>query len=100
MDQDMSHRISAPSAAAAGSPRYSLVWKLIWFPADDPTLPAELQASSPQAQTVQGQGQGGASAQKGPVGPQPVRVGLCRPEWGEPMRFGSAGQLLGKPVLG
>lgn len=31
MDQDMPHRISAPSAQAE-RPRYSLVWKLVFFP--------------------------------------------------------------------
>ena len=29
MDQDVLHRVSAPSAAAGGRPRYSLVWKLV-----------------------------------------------------------------------
>ena len=29
MDQDVLHRVSAPSAAAGGQPRYSLVWKLV-----------------------------------------------------------------------
>jgi hypothetical protein len=32
MDQDVLHRVSAPSAAAA-RPRYSLVWKLALLPA-------------------------------------------------------------------
>lgn len=32
MDQDMLHRVSAPSAAAGGRPRYSLVWKLAFLP--------------------------------------------------------------------
>ncbi len=29
MDQDVLHRVSAPSASAEGRPRYSLVWKLV-----------------------------------------------------------------------
>ena len=29
MDQDILHRVSAPSSAAGGRPRYSLVWKLV-----------------------------------------------------------------------
>ena len=29
MDQDVLHRVTAPSAAAGGRPRYSLVWKLV-----------------------------------------------------------------------
>ena len=32
MDQDVLHRVSAPSAAAGGRPRYSLVWKLVLPP--------------------------------------------------------------------
>lgn len=32
MDQDMLHRVSAPSAAAGGRPRYSLVWKMAFLP--------------------------------------------------------------------
>eukprot|EP00878_Enallax_costatus_P017176 GHUV01018032.1.p1 GENE.GHUV01018032.1~~GHUV01018032.1.p1 ORF type:complete len:118 (+),score=31.14 GHUV01018032.1:94-447(+) len=31
LDQDIAHRLSTPSAAA-GQPRYSLVWKLVMFP--------------------------------------------------------------------
>lgn len=30
MDQDVLHRVSAPSSAAGGRPRYSLIWKLVW----------------------------------------------------------------------
>ncbi len=32
MDQDVLHRVSAPSVLANGRPRYSLVWKLVFFP--------------------------------------------------------------------
>jgi probable phosphoglycerate mutase len=56
MDQDVTHRVSAPSAAAT-APRYSLVLKLLFFPKE-----------------MRGPGRG-----------------LCRPEWGEPTRFGTAG---------
>ena len=38
MDQDVLHRLSAPSAAAGGRPRYSLVWKLALTPR--PGVPA------------------------------------------------------------
>ncbi len=79
MDQDMPHRISAPSRAAGAAPRYSLVWKMIWFPANDATLGPE-------------RAEGG----RGGVG----EPGLCRPQWGEPLRLGSAGQLLGRKVWG
>ena len=32
MDQDVLHRLSAPSKRAGGCPRYSLVWKLVFLP--------------------------------------------------------------------
>jgi hypothetical protein len=32
MDQDITHRVVAPLAAAGNRPRYSLVWKLILHP--------------------------------------------------------------------
>ncbi|MEW5307344.1 MAG: hypothetical protein WDW36_009748 [Sanguina aurantia] len=32
MDQDVLHRLSAPSRLAQGRPRYSLVWKLVFLP--------------------------------------------------------------------
>lgn len=32
MDQDIVHRLSPPSWAAGGQPRYSLVWKLVFLP--------------------------------------------------------------------
>lgn len=32
MDQDVLHRLSAPSRLAQGQPRYSLVWKLVFLP--------------------------------------------------------------------
>ncbi|PNH11163.1 Ankyrin repeat domain-containing protein [Tetrabaena socialis] len=32
MDQDVLHRLSVPSLAAGGRPRYSLVWKLVFVP--------------------------------------------------------------------
>lgn len=46
MDQDLPHRISAPSAAAA-RPRYSLVWKLIFVP-DRGRAPCNLGLSRPE----------------------------------------------------
>ncbi|KAI8463534.1 MAG: hypothetical protein J3K34DRAFT_142799 [Monoraphidium minutum] len=65
MDQDIAHRISAPSKAAPG-PRYSLVWKLLLWPRD--------------AATGAGGGSGGGGGARG----------LSRPEWGPPQRIGSA----------
>lgn len=35
MDQDVTHRVSAPSPCAKGRPRYSLVWKLLFLPMHD-----------------------------------------------------------------
>ncbi len=88
MDQDMSHRIVAPSSAAAGAPRYSLVWKTVWFPRDDPTLPPDVHLRLH------------ADAQNAPAptdntsrSPTSTTLqGLCRPEWGDPVRLGSAAQ--------
>ncbi len=68
MDQDMPHRISAPAKGTTG-PRYSLVWKLVFFP---------------KQQQQQQQEQEGQEGQEG------AGVFLSRPEWGEPIRFGSA----------
>ena len=58
MDQDVTHRISAPSALAKQTPRYSLVWKLVMHP----------------------------RTQEASASPT-----MARPEWGEPVKFGSAG---------
>ena len=37
MDQDVTHRMTAPSKLANGKPRYSIVWKLLFIP-KDPTI--------------------------------------------------------------
>jgi probable phosphoglycerate mutase len=66
MDQDMPHRISAPAKGTAG-PRYSLVWKLVFFPRE------QQQQGEEEEEEEEGEG-----------------VFLSRPEWGEPIRFGSA----------
>eukprot|EP00798_Chlamydomonas_sp_ICE-L_P018106 gene18106-24538_t len=39
MDQDVPHRVSAPSSAAKGCPRYSLVWKLVFYPKSGDAAP-------------------------------------------------------------
>ena len=67
----MPHRISAPSRVAPG-PRYSLVWKLVWVPREGGQGPARVQ-------------------QEREAGYQ----SLCRPEWGEPVRIGSANRNAG-----
>jgi uncharacterized membrane protein YgcG len=69
-------RLSPPSLAA-GRPRYSLVWKLVMLPKS----PAQLAAEGLPA------GAGGAAG----AGTGAVR--LARPEWGEPVYFGSAARL-------
>ena len=63
MDQDITHRVSAPSVLAQHSARFSLVWKLVMHPkrGDD--------AAGSWAET---------------------RPSICRPEWGAPTKFGSA----------
>lgn len=68
MDQDVAHRISAPSRQAPG-PRYSLVWKLVLVPKATP----------------------GAGADDGTT----TLLSICRPEWGEPVRIGSASRACG-----
>ena len=69
MDQDLLHRISAPSALASGRPRYSLVWKSVFIPKRDPLLGLD-------NENVQG---GEATGQ--------LQVMLSRPEWGKPMKL-------------
>ncbi len=81
MEQDMPHRISAPSRDAPG-PRYSLVWKLVFVPKDRPA-----------GQQQQGQQQGHEPAAAPPY------QSICRPEWGEPVRIGSANARAGTPAF-
>lgn len=73
MHQDALHRVSAPSAAA-GRPRYSLVWKLLFVPRRHGAL---------------GDGRRGALGQP--------RETVSRPEWGPPvaLRPPSAGDASG-----
>jgi len=89
MDQDIVHRISAPSKTAPG-PRYSLVWKLVFWPRDAPA------AVSAAAAGGGGGGGGVSSSSDGGGGAglmsdgAPEVWGLTRPEWGAPQRIGSA----------
>lgn len=71
MEQDVSHRIGAPSSVAAG-PRYSLVWKLVLLP----------------KQGTQAAGQATGQRQE-----QQQFLSLSRPQWGAPQRFGSASSI-------
>ena len=69
MDQDLLHRLSAPSRLA-GRPRYRLVWKLALLP-------------RPRVGRRAGAGAGAAEEEAPPCS-------IARPEWGRPMPFGSA----------
>ena len=72
MDQDCPHRISSPSALA-DRPRYSMVWKAVFFPRhllDFGALPAE------------------------------GIPGLCRPEWGPASSIGTCADVFAVPALG
>jgi hypothetical protein len=97
----MPHRISAPSARAPG-PRYSLVWKLVFVPRGTPggggrepgreaSVEAVAAAAAEEARlshTSEGLGR--------PVGG--LLQSVCRPEWGAPLRVGSASRHAGGPV--
>ena len=77
MHQEVLHRVSTPSLTAR-RPRFSLVWKLVFFP-----------RAQPQGQ---GQGQGQREAEAEPEdAEQPHRrraETICRAEWGVPARVG------------
>ena len=64
MDQDVTHRVSPPTRAAGERARYSLVYKLVFFPRECGNATAELWAR-----------------------------GIARPEWGVPSPIGSAARL-------
>ena len=64
MDQDVTHRVSPPTRAAGERARYSLVYKLVFFPRECGNATAELWAR-----------------------------GIARPEWGVPSPIGSAAKL-------
>lgn len=72
MDADTPHRISMPSELA-DRPRYSLVWKAVFFPRSALALSAEGQDPLP---------------------------GLCRPEWGAPTLLGTTADVFAVPVAG
>ena len=64
MDQDVTHRVSPPTRAAGERARYSLVYKLVFFPRECGKGNAEL-----------------------------WERGIARPEWGVPSPIGSAAKL-------
>lgn len=63
MDQDVPHRIGAASPMAGDQPRFSLVWKLVFWPQQD-------------------YAQGLANSQL-------QEMSLARPQWGAPVHLGS-----------
>lgn len=130
MDQDMTHRISVPSKESQG-PRYSLVWKLVFFPKGNEQAPPTIESSSSQdgmssdigsslsgdgvsdgcegeAHNESGSSRGSISSSSSSSQESSAGVGesgsggwgdgsgmegmlsICRPEWGPPIRFGSA----------
>ncbi len=91
MDQDMPHRISAPSRAANGAPRYSLVWKMVWFERTDATLSDTLR----NAEATRAGSKAGASKGRRKRAAAANAPGLCRPEWG---RAVALSQGLGQPA--
>jgi probable phosphoglycerate mutase len=76
MDQDAPHRIGSPARSAAPAPRYSLVWKLVFWP-----------------RLLLSGGGGGGGGGSGPSSDALLPPPLCRPEWGAPQRIGSAAGL-------
>ena len=80
MDQDVTHRVSPPSALA-GRPRYSLVWKLVFFP----KRAVGVRIDMTRFRTEDGAGPSGSG------GPSPTTI--ARPEWGVPSPIGSAARL-------
>ena len=69
MDQDVTHRVSPPSRAAGERARYSLVYKLVFFP------------------------RGGGDGGEGNANAELWERGMARPEWGVPSPIGSAAKL-------
>ncbi|KAG2485818.1 hypothetical protein HYH03_015528 [Edaphochlamys debaryana] len=106
MEQDVPHRISAPSAAAPG-PRYSLVWKLVWLPKPGTAAAGGPPAGSSGGGKGSGKGRGrgkggrgkGPEAEEGEGQEEGGYQSICRPEWGEPVRIGSANRSTGVPAF-
>ncbi|GLC46484.1 hypothetical protein PLESTM_001880600 [Pleodorina starrii] len=105
LEQDLPHRISAPSLEAPG-PRYSLVWKLVLRPKrtstsrglrgeDEEGTGAE-GAAAVAEEEEEGEGE---DAALGCVAAGGEFHSICRPEWGEPLRIGSASSHCGVPAF-
>ncbi|GIL50228.1 hypothetical protein Vafri_6459 [Volvox africanus] len=105
LEQDLPHRISAPSLEASG-PRYSLVWKLVLVPrprtnAPDPSGGGDCgEALAEGADGAVALEEAIAGAQEGGcVASGSEFQSICRPEWGEPVRIGSANSRYGIPAF-
>lgn len=98
MDQDVLHRLSTPSQQAGMRPRFSLVWKLLFFPR--PPLPSPF-AISPSPNAVPSTSPLQHPSFEGRE--QPSEEGqvmtIVRPDWGPPVMFGSAATLLSSAVV-
>ncbi|GIL87072.1 hypothetical protein Vretimale_14232 [Volvox reticuliferus] len=112
LEQDLPHRISAPSLEAPG-PRYSLVWKLVLVPrscARGPDLSGggdsgEAPVNGPDGEVVmegamEGEREGQREGmERGCAASESEFQSICRPEWGEPVRIGSANSRCGIPAF-
>ena len=119
MDQDIAHRISAPARDAPG-PRYSLVWKLVFWPkgeeagdggderggdgdgdGDSGVADEQQQQQQPQKRR-RGRPRASTTAARGAKKALPAAAiraaGLSRPEWGPPQRVGSAAKEIGRQL--
>ena len=74
MDQDVVHRVSAPSKSA-GVPRYSLVLKLVFHPRRRSTTNLERSLDEKEVEEEE---------------EEEELAGISRTEWGEPVFFGTA----------
>ncbi|GFR50258.1 hypothetical protein Agub_g12444 [Astrephomene gubernaculifera] len=99
-DQDVPHRISPPSSLAPG-PRYSLVWKLVMVPRGEAAAGVGEQAGDgkQQGRGAEGAGKGACGGGCGAEGEGVGYQSICRPEWGEPVRIGSANRRTGVPAF-
>ncbi|GAB4818432.1 hypothetical protein N2152v2_005478 [Parachlorella kessleri] len=100
--QDILHRVSPPSAAADGRPRFSLVWKLALLPRGGSGVsgaqPLVAEAAAVVAGAVDtGSGKGSSGQQLGgteETAAVAVPSGIAPPEWaGPPASFGSAARV-------
>ena len=102
MDQDVTHRVSPPSSGAR-RPRYSLVWKLVFFPKKK----MKMKKKKIDQTTSTGGGGDDERGRRGDGGNETDTetetetargeegLRIARPEWGVPSPIGSAAKLAG-----